>query len=164
MNSLEKWKTINGLEVSTLGRVKSNNKLLKGELTKGGYIRIKWSRNGVIYRELLHRLIAKAFLPNPNNYPVVNHLDGNKQNNTCDNLEWCSYGANLQHAFKIGLRNSNGINNPASKLTVEQVLEIRSLYVKGKHCEFNANQLAERYNVSPRCITNVVKRKTYKNI
>lgn len=53
---------------------------------------------------LLHRLIAKAFIPNPNNYPCVNHIDGNKLNNEISNLEWCTYSYNEKHAYTLGLK------------------------------------------------------------
>ena len=52
---------------------------------------------------LVHRLIATAFIPNPNNLPEVNHKDGNKSNNSINNLEWCSRGDNVRHAYKTGL-------------------------------------------------------------
>ncbi len=50
--------------------------------------------------ELVHRLVAKAFIPNPNNYPCVNHKDENKSNNHADNLEWCTYKYNVQYSLK----------------------------------------------------------------
>lgn len=76
---------------------------------------------GYIYIQLdkswkLHRLMAITFIPNPNNYPMINHKDGNKLNNDISNLEWCTNQQNMQHAFdtglKIGLR---GDKNPQSK-------------------------------------------------
>lgn len=58
--------------------------------------------NGKQYR--VHRLVAEAFIPNPNNLPCVNHKDGNKQNNSVDNLEWVTYSENTIHSFKTGLQ------------------------------------------------------------
>lgn len=59
----------------------------------------------------IHRLVAEAFIPNPNNYPVVNHKDGNKLNNVYTNLEWCSYSHNNQHAIDTGLRKPKNSKN-----------------------------------------------------
>lgn len=93
----EIWKPIEeyeGYEVSSYGRVRSKRKILKPQLTEKGYLRhtIQNKSNKV------HRLVAQAFLPNPNNYPEVNHKDENKQNNRVDNLEWCSHSQNLLHS------------------------------------------------------------------
>lgn len=97
MENYEIWKDCKGYEglyqVSNLGRV-WNVKLqryLKGSYDKDGYIRVHLTaKNGKTKSEKIHRLVALAFLDNPNNYPVVNHKDENKQNNRVENLEWCS--------------------------------------------------------------------------
>ena len=152
-----KWVKINDfLEVSNFGEVKSHGKIIKGEITSGGYCRVHISHKGVQYKFLVHRLIAEAFILNPNRLPEVNHIDGNKQNNSVDNLEWCTRSQNTSHAFKTGLRNYNGCKNPHSKLTQSDVETIRRIYVRGKHCENNSYGLAKRYNVSPKTIQNVV--------
>lgn len=52
----------------------------------------------------IHRLVAQAFIPNPNNYPQVNHIDGNKLNNKADNLEWCTNEYNMKESWRLGLR------------------------------------------------------------
>ena len=152
-----KWVKINCfLEVSNFGEVKSHGKIIKGEITSGGYCRVHISHKGVQYKFLVHRLVAEAFILNPKHLPEVNHIDGNKQNNSVDNLEWCTRSQNTSHAFKTGLRNYNGCKNPHSKLTQSDVETIRRIYVRGKHCENNSYGLAKRYNVSPKTIQNVV--------
>lgn len=109
----EIWKDIKGYEgkyqISNLGRVKSLNynntkkeKIIKSEITKG-YVRYRLSKNKKLKRFLAHRLVAEAFIPNPNNYPIINHIDGNPLNNDIKNLEWCTYKYNAQHALKTGL-------------------------------------------------------------
>ena len=152
-----KWVKINDfLEVSNFGEVKSHGKIIKGEITSGGYCRVHISHKGVQYKFLVHRLVAEAFILNPKRLPEINHIDGNKQNNSVDNLEWCTRSQNTSHAFKTGLRNYNGCKNPHSKLTQSDVETIRRIYVRGKHCENNSYGLAKRYNVSPKTMQNVV--------
>lgn len=118
----EIWKDIKGYEglyqVSNLGRVKSlerykenHNKLQKVEkkikipsLDNIGYLKT------ILYREnkqknlRIHRAVAQAFIPNPNNYSQVNHKDGNKLNNNVNNLEWITSTGNIKHAWDNGLR------------------------------------------------------------
>lgn len=110
-------------EVSNLGNVKSVCKNGKGigigksrkevilkPIMNKGYLRVNLSKNGVIKHFSIHRLVAEAFLPNPNNYPEVNHKDENKTNNTIDNLEWCDSKYNNNY----GTRNER-INKTRSK-------------------------------------------------
>lgn len=100
------WKPIKGYEkfyeVSANGEVrrigKQNNLKLKVE--KNGYVRTHLSKNGKAKSELVHRLVAIAFLDNPNNYATVNHIDENKQNNKIDNLEWASMS--YQNSYGVG--------------------------------------------------------------
>ena len=165
MSYSESWKKVDGfLEVSTLGRVKSHGKPIKGEITKGGYHRINVSHEGKRAKYLVHRLVAEAFIPNPDNLPVVNHIDGNKLNNNVDNLEFVSYGGNLAHAYKTGLRSCDGELNNMHKLTETEVLEIRRNYVKGKHSENNSRGLANKYGVNPKTILNIVNGRSWVTI
>ena len=68
-----------------------------------GYYKVGLYRNGKAKNFKIHRLVAEAFIPNPNNYPQVNHIDGHKNNNCVDNLEWCDNSYNMKEAYRIGL-------------------------------------------------------------
>lgn len=107
----EKWRDTyvygEQYEVSNLGKVR--NKITKHILyqqkdTKG-YLRTSLSKNNVQVTVKVHRAVAIAFIKNPNNLPQVNHKDGNKENNSVENLEWISNYDNMQHAVKNGLTN-----------------------------------------------------------
>lgn len=110
---MEIWKDIEGYEglyqVSNLGRVKSlgngnsnksKNKTLKQQLSHKGYPMIGLCKNGKPKRFSVHRLVAEAFLPNPNNYDQVNHKDENKTNNCISNLEWCTPQYNVNYGTR----------------------------------------------------------------
>ena len=79
---------------------KNNGKLLNGTIRLSGYKQYRLSKNNKKVSFYAHRLVAEAFLPNPNNLPIVNHKDGNKLNNDISNLEWASYSENCHHAHK----------------------------------------------------------------
>lgn len=114
MASSEVWKIIDEFPsymVSNLGRVKSldyngtkKEKILKPIKQKKGYLKIGLYKNKKYYSRQIHRLVAITFIPNPNNEPQVNHIDGNKENNTVYNLEWCNNQYNQTHAINNGLR------------------------------------------------------------
>lgn len=123
----EVWKDIPGYEgyyqASTLGRIRSVDRIYfnqgikrmykkKGVMRKAqknihryGYYELILKKGNSAIRHKLHRLIAMTFIPNPNNYPQVNHIDGNKANNTVENLEWCTANYNINHALRTGLAN-----------------------------------------------------------
>lgn len=104
-------------EVSNLGGIKSITKMhrkiishdkcekiLRPSLQSCGYCYVTLQYNKIRKNAYVHRLVAKAFIPNPLNYPVVNHLDGNKKNNNVLNLEWCTQKHNIEHSIQTGLR------------------------------------------------------------
>lgn len=126
----EVWRDIKGYEglyqISNLGRVrgldrysnnysnyltgKTNKRKIYGRILtnkKGKYLFVMLSKNGRYKTKSIHRLIAEAFIENPNNYNCVNHIDGNKYNNSINNLEWCTTSENNTHAYRNGLNKRN---------------------------------------------------------
>lgn len=107
-------------QISNLGNVKSFKRVSKGELLKPvyrkGYATVTLSKNGISKIHSIHRLIATAFIPNPDNLPIINHIDGNKTNNDLSNLEWCTQLENMRHAFKTGLINHKPLTDEQKKL------------------------------------------------
>lgn len=107
----EEWKLIEGASrysVSNQGQVVSRcyapERQKKLSVQGSGYFQCEiWNDDGSHYKPLVHRLVATAFIPNPDELPEVNHLDGNKLNNRVSNLEWCSRSSNQLHAFATGL-------------------------------------------------------------
>jgi hypothetical protein len=90
---------------------------------------------------LVHRLVAEAWLPNPEGYRCVNHVNGDKTNNNVHNLEWCTHSQNNQHAYDTGLKDK--------KLSDKDKEEIRKQYAFGKHTQ---RELAKIYGVNQKII------------
>lgn len=109
---------------------------------------------------LVNRVVALALIPNPNNYPDVNHIDGNKANNHPSNLEWNSRSQNEKHAFRTGLKATRGSQNSNAKLTAQQVLEIRVRRNAGATYDL----LAHDFGVSSATVRSIVERKTWKHL
>jgi hypothetical protein len=111
MSSLEIFRDVDGYEgkyqVTSWVRVYSvdTEKFLRTEETEKGYLRVDlYDASGKRKHCKVHRLVAKAFIKNPNGLPQVNHIDGNKENNDVSNLEWCTASENNKHAFRTGLK------------------------------------------------------------
>lgn len=102
----EIWKDIKEYEglyqVSNLGRVKrvTTGRILKGRKNKAGYLLVGLCKSSVSSTKTLHRLVAQAFIPNPENKPEVNHIDENKTNNMVFNLEWMTTKENINHGTR----------------------------------------------------------------
>lgn len=149
---MEQWKDIEGFEgyyqISNLGNVRSLDryvianksggiKLLKGKImkltrskgredTKSWYLVVNLRKCGKNKVCTVHRLVAEAFLPNPQQLPVINHIDGNKENNHVSNLEWSTHSNNNQHALDTGLRMSRGISIVQCNMNGDVVCEYKS--------------------------------------
>lgn len=118
------WKTIiiNGnttnYECNEDGKIrnKKSKKILRGTLKKNGYIEYELYIDGIGIFILGHRIIAQTFLPNPCNYPQVNHKNGDKKDNRIENLEWCDSSYNNSHAYKNNLNSNDSIKVPICQL------------------------------------------------
>jgi len=141
---MEIWRDIKGYEgyyqASNLGRLRGVNrtirykdghyqskkeKIMSPAITKWGYKMFFLHKNGVGKSFKLSRLIALTFIPNPENKPEVNHMDGNKLNDVVDNLEWVTASENQKHAYRLGLKCTKGEKHPRVKLNEFQVRVIR---------------------------------------
>lgn len=108
---------------------------------------------------LKHRLIAERFIPNPHNYPEINHKDGNKSNNSVDNLEWCTRKQNVAHAVATGLHHK-GCSQGLTTLLPEQIREMRKLHKSGLDCA----EIGRRFNRSQGVVYRICHYQTYKDV
>jgi len=155
----EEWRLVSGwekmYEVSNLGRVRSIKKkglIIASFLEKDGYIVVSLKSPRVMKK--VHRLVAKAFIPNPEDKPQVNHIDNKRNNNVLTNLEWVTHKENSEHCFKQD-RFSRGEKHYASILTEKDVIKIRK-------SKLTRSMLAKKYGVSWSTVDAVVKRQTWK--
>lgn len=113
----EEFRPIKGYEglyeVSNLGNVRNvkTGRILKSFDNKRGYLTIRLSKNGKSSKFYIHRLVAEAFISNPNNYPVINHKDEIKTNNSIDNLEWCTQKYNINYGTRAIRQKETCIKN-----------------------------------------------------
>ena len=153
----EHWKDIEGFSnyrVSNFGNVwsKKNNIILKPYKTNRGYLTVGFWLDGKKKRLSIHRLVAQAFLTNPNNLPEVNHINGCKTDNNLNNLEWASGSANVSHAFRTGLHQT--------KLSEKMVLKIHQYRKQGK----SLREVGKLLNVSHSTIWEIEQGLIYKHV
>ena len=176
----QEWKDIAGWErlyaVSSHGQVKSYDRLVtesngktrthKGRLVTlkktGRYHGVSLFLHGAGQRYYVHRLVAEAFIPNPDGRLEVNHKDGNKFNNCASNLEWATRSENAKHAYCMGLLNppvTKGESQHSAKLTEHDVKQIRKAFKPGM-----GRLLAQKYGVTPRSIYGVINGRTWQHV
>ena len=109
-------------QISDDGRVwsKKSNKWLK-PIDVNGYKKASLYKNGKEYQRLVHRLVAEAFIPNPNNYDEINHINENKSDNRVENLEWCTPSYNINYGTRIE-RQINSISKKVFQYSIDNVL------------------------------------------
>lgn len=133
-NKAEIWKShpdIDKIEVSSFGRVRSVKRYYyKINPINSGYLKIQFSMNGKRINKLVHRLVAQAFIPNPNDLPEVNHKDGDRMNNNVDNIEWCTHEENIAYREKYGKAQNKPVF--AINLSTLEVSQFRSQHEAGR--------------------------------
>lgn len=176
-STIEIWKDIvdyEGLyQISNLSRIRSldrrinhkNNhtiirkgKVIKPVLGNRGYLKFLLSKDNKQKAQLLHRIVAQYFIPNPENKSEVNHIDGDKTNCRIENLEWVTPSENSIHGFALDLK-PRGENHFKTKLTNEQVKEI-----KFGHIGLNQAEIAKLYDVKPNTISQIKTGRKWKHI
>jgi len=145
---MEIWKPVAGYEglyeVSNLGRVKSfhgqygvKERILKPR-THQGYFAVNLAKDGTVTCKWVARLVAIAFVPNPNNLPVVNHINGVKTDNRPENLEWVTVGDNTRHAFRTGLLKGGY----GAKISADTASHIKARLVNGDRPSVIAREMS----------------------
>lgn len=171
---MTEWKDIVGYE--GLYRVNRNGEIyslisdrilkqfLRGSRSDNKYLVVDLHKNKKGKTISVHRIVAEAFIPNPDNLPCVNHKDGDKYNNCVNNLEWCTYSENNYHALKNGLKTiPSGSNSKLSKLTYNDVVEIKQCLILGDS-EYGTRPLSRKYGVDHNVILDIYNDIKYTNV
>lgn len=153
----EVWKDIPDYEelyqISNFGRVKNfkRNKLITIN-NKQSYLKVILWKNNKMKNMLIHRILAIVFIKNPNNYPCINHKDGNKLNNSLNNLEWVTHSMNNKHAYDTGLKVKEGVFNEKDLINIKYMV----------NSGISQRKIANKLNVDRSTVQRVISGKTYK--
>ncbi len=152
---MEEWRDIPGYEglyqVSSLGRIKRNGRLKTFRKDRGGYLTVWLCKDSEQKNFKVHRLVAQAFIPNPENKRTVNHIDGYKHNNVVENLEWATHSENIIHANNMGLRTVTDAQRRAASVTGKRTCEQNRrktpviCYGKGQLLKFESAHAGARF-------------------
>ena len=137
-------------------------KVVSSHENQQGYMMVNLRKEGKVKMASVHRLVALTFIPNPENLPMVNHIDGVKTNNAIENLEWCTNRDNVLHAVRTGLLvQKKGEESKCRTITDEKALEIHNAYVQ----EPNSASIARRFGLSRYLVQAIVNRRgSYKEL
>jgi hypothetical protein len=149
--------------VSESGGIFRDGKELKGGKTPKGYQKHLLNYNGNRITISTHKLVATCYVPNPENKPQINHIDGDKFNNHYTNLEWVTNKENSEHRDNVLDKRNTGEKCGKSILKTEDVLFIRNNY-KSRHPEYGTTSLSKRFNVAGSTILSIVKNKRWKHL
>ncbi len=135
-------------------------KWLRQTQNSSGYHVVGLHKGGKLKKGRVHRLVATAYIDNPSDKPLVNHINNNRGDNRVENLEWCTQKENMVHAIMSGRKNDRGENNPSSKLTEEDITDIRAFAKNG----IKQKDIARVYPVSQANISDIVNRRLWSHI
>ena len=157
----DKFVAIKGLPdylINQEGKVFSTKtkRFLKPQLSNKGHLFVQVRIEGHHKGCFIHRLVAETFIPNPNNFPCINHIDGNKLNNHVDNLEWCTIRENNKHALENGLAGIPRI----TKLEASYIPWIKKMAAVG----IPNSKIAQVYDVAPSSISRIISGENWKDL
>jgi len=170
----ELWKDVKGFEniyvVSNYSRIKSlirktktwqiHKEIIVSTNSKArGYVKFPAHKDGKRYNLLFHRIIAEAWIPNPNNFPDVNHINAIRDDNRIENLEWVTHSMNIRHAYKMGNKNQKGEKNNSAKINQNIANNIRIYHEQFPH--LSQKEIGKVFGLSREHIKDIVNYKTW---